>query len=252
MTTAPIVDEPIGSDGLTARERAKVPLGSEALLQQQEDVVLPAELVVPASALKRVLAATAFAAKYHRHQQRKNAERTPYVNHPIRVALNLARAGVTDDDVLVAALLHDTVEDTTATIEDVRAAFGDRVASIVAEVTDDKSLPKDERKRLQIVNAPHKSAEAKLVKLADKLDNLGDLLNEIPQGWGVIRVRGYFAWAHAVIAGLRGTNAWLEDAIDRLFGSLCLFNPTMRAYDPHADNAALLEAYLASMAAAKN
>ncbi|XP_033108566.1 guanosine-3',5'-bis(diphosphate) 3'-pyrophosphohydrolase MESH1-like, partial [Anneissia japonica] len=115
-----------------------------------------------------------------------------------------------------AALLHDTVEDTDTTFEEIEAAFGTEVKSIVAEVTDDKSLPKMERKRLQIENAPKKSMKAKLVKLADKLYNLRDLERSTPKGWTRERVDDYFLWAGRVVDGLRGTNKQLEDELDKL------------------------------------
>ena len=122
-----------------------------------------------------ILHAASFAAQKHRDQRRKDAEASPYINHPLALADILAREGdVTDARVIAAALLHDTVEDTETTIEELEERFGKRVAAVVAEVTDDKSLPKAERKRLQIVKAGSKSTEAKLVKLADKIANLRD------------------------------------------------------------------------------
>src|SRR5207248_6449319 len=118
--------------------------------------------------LALLLKALAFAAHKHRDQRRKDAEASPYINHPIALADVLVNeGGVTDVDVLCAALLHDTVEDTATTQQELTDAFGSRIARIVAEVTDDKDLPKQERKRLQIEHAPHISREAKLVKLAD-------------------------------------------------------------------------------------
>ncbi|XP_074863395.1 guanosine-3',5'-bis(diphosphate) 3'-pyrophosphohydrolase MESH1 isoform X1 [Carettochelys insculpta] len=131
----------------------------------------------------RLLEAAHFAARKHRGQRRKDPERTPYVNHPIGVARILSQeAGVTDIAVLQAALLHDTVEDTDTTFAEIEAHFGEEVRHIVEEVTDDKTLPKVERKRLQIEHAPHSSRGAKLVKLADKLDNLRDLNRCTPEG----------------------------------------------------------------------
>ncbi|XP_061520254.1 guanosine-3',5'-bis(diphosphate) 3'-pyrophosphohydrolase MESH1 isoform X3 [Phycodurus eques] len=117
-----------------------------------------------------------FAAEKHRNQRRKDAEKTPYINHPIGVARILSHeAGITDIVVLQAALLHDTLEDTDTKPEELETKFGQIVAGIVQEVTDVKSLPKAERKRLQVEHAPHCSHQAKLVKLADKLYNLRDL-----------------------------------------------------------------------------
>lgn len=123
-----------------------------------------------------------FAAKKHRDQRRKDPQQTPYINHPIGVANILINEGGVDDPiVLQAALLHDTVEDTETTLDEIEEHFGPKVRGIVAEVSDDKDLPKEERKRLQVVNAPHKSKEAKLVKLADKLYNLRDLHRVVPE-----------------------------------------------------------------------
>ena len=155
--------------------------------------------------LALLLKALAFAAHKHREQRRKDAAASPYINHPIALADALVNeGGITDVEVLCAALLHDTVEDTATTHEELVDAFGSRIARIVAEVTDDKRLPKAERKRLQIEHAPHISREAKLVKLADKLCNLRDVAERPPAGWDLGRRREYFDWAKQVIDGLRG------------------------------------------------
>ncbi|TRZ15296.1 hypothetical protein HGM15179_011816 [Zosterops borbonicus] len=170
------------------------------------------------SEVARLLEAVDFAARKHKDQRRKDPEGTPYINHPIGVARILAHeAGVTDIVVLQAALLHDTVEDTDTTFPELEARFGAAVRRVVQEVTDDKALPKAERKRLQIERAALCSRRAKLVKLADKLYNLRDLNRCTPQGWSEERVQEYFRWAAAVVAGLRGTNAALEGALQRLF-----------------------------------
>ena len=166
--------------------------------------------------------ALAFAAHKHRDQRRKDADASPYINHPIALADVLVNeAGVTDAEVLCAALLHDTVEDTATTHEELVDAFGSRIARIVAEVTDDKRLPKAERKRLQVEHAPHISREAKLVKLADKLVNLRDVADRPPSGWDLARRQEYFDWAKRVIDGLRGTPGpdmrRLEAAFDAAF-----------------------------------
>lgn len=159
-----------------------------------------------------------FAAIKHRDQRRKDKEETPYINHPIGVARILAiEGGISDPIILQAALLHDTVEDTETTFEEIEKEFGKSVRDIVAEVTDDKSLPKMERKRLQIKHAPHKSREAKLVKLADKLYNLRDLEKCTPNGWTETRVQEYFQWASQVVNGLRNTNEKLECELDKIF-----------------------------------
>ena len=137
-----------------------------------------------------VLKAAQFAAEKHRHQRRKDAQASPYINHPIALASLLANEGAIEDpEVLCAALLHDTIEDTETTAEELRAEFGDAIAEIVLEVTDDKTLPAAERKRLQVVHAPSSSHKAQLVKLADKICNVRDLLDSPPPSWSDDRRR---------------------------------------------------------------
>lgn len=162
-----------------------------------------------------LLHALSFAAARHRDQRRKDAAASPYINHPIGVATVLWHEGAVRDPVaLVAAILHDTVEDTGTTRAELEAAFGPAVAATVLEVTDDKSLPKDRRKQLQIEHAPHLSSAAKLVKLADKLCNLRDIIDHPPAAWPAERCAAYVVWTAAVVAGLRGINAPLEAAFD--------------------------------------
>src|SRR5688500_4024447 len=140
--------------------------------------------------LETLLSAASFAAVRHTDQKRKGSRGEPYINHPLEVANLLANVGGVDDyDVLIAAILHDTVEDTETTPEELAERFGKRVASIVAEVTDDKSLPKKRRKELQIEHAPHLSAEAKLVKLCDKISNIRDVVQNPPKDWDLKRRR---------------------------------------------------------------
>jgi len=158
-----------------------------------------------------------FAARKHRQQIRKDPERTPYIVHPIGVARLLAEAGVTDLATLQAAILHDTVEDTDTTFNELEQNFGAEVKTIVAECTDDKTLLKEERKRLQIETAPHKSFKAKQVKLADKLHNLRDMQRAIPVGWTKERVQEYYVWAKKVVNGCRGVNSSLEQQLDAIF-----------------------------------
>ncbi|WP_341313478.1 HD domain-containing protein [Paraburkholderia sp. IMGN_8] len=166
--------------------------------------------------MNNLIKAIAFAADKHRNQRRKDGEASPYINHPIAVANVLANEGNVDDEsVLVAAVLHDTIEDTETSLRELAELFGEDVADIVAEVTDDKSLPKEERKRLQVEHAPHVSARAKLVKLADKICNLRDIAANPPADWAVERKREYFEWASAVVEGLRGVHPVLEDIFDR-------------------------------------
>lgn len=160
----------------------------------------------------KLLNAAAFAAKKHRDQRRKGNDSAPYINHPLEVAKMLASVGGVDDaDVLIAAILHDTIEDTETSEDEIRELFGDRVASIVVEVTDDKSLPKQARKEKQVEHAPHLSSEAKQLKICDKISNITDVLNNAPDGWSVERRIEYVKWGERVFAGLRGENQKLDD-----------------------------------------
>jgi GTP diphosphokinase / guanosine-3',5'-bis(diphosphate) 3'-diphosphatase len=168
-----------------------------------------------ADSIAMILAASAFAAEKHRGQLRKGAEASPYINHPIAVANVLAsEAGIADPITLAAALLHDTIEDTNTTAVELIEAFGPDVAGVVTEVTDGKSLAKAERKRLQIVHAATISNRAKLVKLADKICNLRDILQSPPVGWSLERRQEYFDWAAQVVNQLRGMSPVLERIID--------------------------------------
>ena len=165
--------------------------------------------------IQTIIAAAAFAAERHRGQRRKDAEASPYINHPLALAQILAgEGGVTDAAVIAAALLHDTVEDTETTPAELEARFGPRIAGLVAEVTDDKALPKQVRKDLQVAKAHAKSPGAKLVKLADKIANVRDLAASPPADWSAERRAEYVRWAGAVVEGLRGTSPALEDAFD--------------------------------------
>jgi GTP diphosphokinase / guanosine-3',5'-bis(diphosphate) 3'-diphosphatase len=164
-----------------------------------------------------VLKAAEFAADKHRDQRRKDARATPYINHPLRGARILAETGrVTDPETLAAALLHDVIEDTKTDPEELSGLFGDRVASIVVEVSDNKLLLKETRKQLQIEHAPVLSLEAKLVKLGDKICNLEDVADNPPKGWDLNRRLDYFDWAGKVVAGLRGANGALEQLFDEV------------------------------------
>ena len=159
--------------------------------------------------------ALAFAADKHRTQRRKDPEASPYINHPIALARVLSVEGrVRDVKVLAAAVLHDTLEDTKTTYEELHERFGPAIAGIVREVTDDKTLLPAERKRLQIEHAGELSHRARLVKLADKISNLRDLTLNAPSEWSLQRRRDYFDWAKKVIDKVRGTNKKLEGAFD--------------------------------------
>uniref|UniRef100_A0A182QXF8 Guanosine-3',5'-bis(diphosphate) 3'-pyrophosphohydrolase MESH1 n=1 Tax=Anopheles farauti TaxID=69004 RepID=A0A182QXF8_9DIPT len=171
----------------------------------------------PEEILKIYTKCVNFAAIKHRNQRRLDKDETPYINHPIGVAYILTEAGVTDLEVLQAAILHDTVEDTETSFEEIESEFGPTVRSIVQEVTDDKSLPKQERKRLQIEHAATVSPKAKLVKLADKIYNLRDLQRCKPKNWTDERCREYFIWAKKVCDNLKGTNVPLESILEDIF-----------------------------------
>ncbi|KAI9343644.1 HD domain-containing 3 [Obelidium mucronatum] len=166
----------------------------------------------------QLLEAIHFAAIKHTNQRRKDPAQTPYINHPIGVARILTHeGGVTDLDTLIAAILHDTVEDTDTSFQEIEALFGASVAALVAEVTDDKNLLKADRKRLQIEKAPTASAKAKLVKLADKIHNLRSIGIAPPVGWSEQRVQEYFEWAEKVTNGCRGVNPQLDSILDAMY-----------------------------------
>ena len=165
---------------------------------------------------KNFIKAIAFAAHKHRGQRRKDRQQTPYINHPIALTSVLAlEAKITDETVLVAALLHDTVEDTSASFEELEGVFGSSITGIVRELSDDKSLPKSERKRLQIEHARHASTEAKCVKLADKICNVRDITHDPPADWPDERRQEYLDWAESVVAECRGVSSALEEIFDK-------------------------------------
>jgi GTP diphosphokinase / guanosine-3',5'-bis(diphosphate) 3'-diphosphatase len=173
------------------------------------------DMISPDTSL--ILKAVKFSADKHRSQRRKDRDASPYINHPIEVAEMLLRVGqVADPAIIVAALLHDTIEDTKTTPEEIEKEFGSNVLSLVMEVTDDKSLPKQERKELQVKTAPHKSFGAKQIKIADKISNLRDITHFPPADWSVQRRSEYIDWSERVVAGLRGVNAPLEKLYDQV------------------------------------
>jgi GTP diphosphokinase / guanosine-3',5'-bis(diphosphate) 3'-diphosphatase len=170
--------------------------------------------------IHRLIRAVDFAAAKHSTQRRKDEEASPYINHPIALTQVLkVEAGVADITVLCAALLHDTIEDTETTPEELEREFGPAIARTVAEVTDDKRLPKAERKRAQVDHAAHISREAKLVKLADKICNLRDMIDAPPAGWSLERRREYFDWAKEVVDRLRGVHPGLEALFDQAYAA---------------------------------
>ena len=176
----------------------------------------------PTSPLSLILRALAFAAHKHRDQRRKDPQASPYINHPIALA-NVLRneGGIEDPTVICAALLHDTIEDTETTPEELEQAFGLAIRDIVLEVTDDKLLPKMQRKRLQVLHASGLSDAAKLVKLADKICNLRDIASDPPVNWDLARRQQYFDWAKQVMAGVRGVHSQLE----QIFDAACVARP---------------------------
>jgi (p)ppGpp synthase/HD superfamily hydrolase len=162
-----------------------------------------------------VLRAADAAARWHVHQRRKGAAQEPYINHLLEVASLVADATQgRDPELVVAALLHDAVEDQEVPCDLITSEFGARVAAIVTEVTDDKSLDKAERKRLQVEHASKKSMEAKIIKLADKTSNVRAIAFAPSPDWSVKRRLEYIDWAKRVVQGLRGASPWLEEQFD--------------------------------------
>jgi guanosine-3',5'-bis(diphosphate) 3'-pyrophosphohydrolase len=169
--------------------------------------------------MKLLIKALYFAANKHRNQRRKNADAFPYINHPISLVNILCNeVHITDINVICSALLHDTVEDTETTAEELAIEFGKDISDIVMEVTDDQSIEaRHKRKQLQVEHASQISEQAKLLKLADKISNLRDLANDPPATWNLERQREYFDWAKQVIDQLRGTHAELERLFDQAY-----------------------------------
>ena len=165
----------------------------------------------PNEPIQAILSAARFAAEKHADQRRKGDAAEPYVNHLIEVADLVASAlDEPDTGLVIAALLHDSIEDAGVTSEDLALRFGADVADLVGEVTDDKSLPQQERKRLQVENAPKKSVRAQTIKLADKISNLRSILTSPPADWDFERKREYFGWAKRVVDGLTAPNPTLK------------------------------------------
>lgn len=162
-----------------------------------------------------------FSADRHATQKRKGEAQEPYVNHLAEVAELVATATEGQDANLVAAaVLHDTVEDTATLPSELASTFNADIAGLVAEVTDDKKLAKEERKKRQVELATTKTDRAKILKLADKTSNLRSLVKSPPTDWSTQRKREYLEWAVAVSQGLRGANAWLEARFDEAAANL--------------------------------
>jgi guanosine-3',5'-bis(diphosphate) 3'-pyrophosphohydrolase len=157
----------------------------------------------------RMIKAVVYAAEKHKYQRRKGFNQVPYINHPLKVSKLLNDCGEIDDDLLIAALLHDIIEDTDATVDDICNEFGKPVCDLVIEVTDDKDLPYAIRKELQVKNAPHHSESAKKLKIADKICNIRDII-AYPLDWSTERKLTYLEWSQQVVKGCVGVNAELE------------------------------------------
>jgi (p)ppGpp synthase/HD superfamily hydrolase len=185
---------------------------------QKSSLTLDAPAIRGAENMKEwvsVLRAADAAARWHAHQRRKGIAQEPYINHLLEVASLVTEAtGASDPNLVIAALLHDAVEDQEVPVQMIAREFGKQVADIVMEVTDDKTLPKEERKRRQVETARKKSREAKLIKLADKTSNLRTIAASPASDWSVKRRLEYVEWARNVVSGLRGTSTWLENQFD--------------------------------------
>ena len=167
------------------------------------------------SPIRLVSEAAELAAHRHNGMARKGRGNEPYINHLAEVANLLATAteGV-DAEIVAAGWLHDSIEDTDTTRAELAQTFSERVASLVVECTDDMSLPKAERRRKQIEDAPHKSSGAKLIKIADKISNIGSRIRSDPSADERDDLADYTGWAEQVVAGCRGGNAWLDTKFD--------------------------------------
>ncbi len=188
--------------------------------------------------MQLLVRAIEFAARKHRMQRRKDVDASPYINHPIALMSVLCvEAGIDDVNVLVAAALHDTVEDTETTFAELRQEFGEKISGYVAELTDDKTLPTAERKRLQIEHACTMSAEAGQVKLADKICNIRDVGSSPPVDWNESRCRDYFEWAKAVVVGLPNPNPKLRKRFDEAYEQGGAATSKKKVIEKSADNA---------------
>ncbi len=168
-----------------------------------------------------ILKALNFSAYKHRYQRRKGDEHLPYINHPIRVAYLVSEIGKVEDPVIIAsAILHDVVEDTETSFDELKEEFGEKVASIVMEDTDDKRLEKKERKRLQIENAKDLSYGATIVRIADKIANIMDIVNSPPDDWSYERKKDYLQWAKSVVSKCKDYDGSVKDLKDYFFETL--------------------------------
>ena len=182
----------------------------------------------------RLARAYHFAAGRHVGQRRKGVAGEPYVNHLTEVAELVAKASDgADIDLIIAAVLHDSVEDTITTPEELAALFGPEVAALVAEVTDDKKLPKHARKALQIAHAANATPRAQIIKMADKVSNLRSLAESPPADWALKRIQEYGEWASKVVAGCQSANAWLAQQFDLALADLKIVHAIPQAPHPN-------------------
>ena len=171
--------------------------------------------------VRRIMAAARFAAEKHAQQRRKGENGEPYFNHLLEVAGLIADSSRDlDVELMMAAFLHDTVEDTGVTLQELEHRFGKDVATLVAEVTDDKSLPKETRKQLQVQHTPGKSSRAQTLKLADKISNLRAIISSPPVGWSLERKQQYFEWARQMVSGIASPNEFLKSEFDKTYQSI--------------------------------
>jgi (p)ppGpp synthase/HD superfamily hydrolase len=176
---------------------------------------------LPVGDAQKILAAARFAAERHATQKRKGQAAEPYINHLIEVAeLVAASSPALDTNLVVAAFLHDTIEDTGVTAQELEQRFGSDVATLVLEATDDKSLPQETRKALQVESAPYKSERAQTLKLADKISNLRSLLSSPPANWNPDRKRQYCEWARQVVSGFTSPNRLLLAEFEKVYEQL--------------------------------
>jgi hypothetical protein len=209
-------------------------------------------VIAPTNSIQPVLSAVHFAARKHANQRRKGVAAEPYINHLIEVAeLVCGALEEPDTNLVIAALLHDTIEDAGVTKEELAERFGQEVANLVAEVTDNKLLPKHERKRLQIENAPTKSIGAQAIQLADKVSNLRGILTSAPVGWDLERKKEYFAWAALVVAGFTKANPVLKAEFDLIIQRSSWNLPSQSSMDgePEPLNSRIIDAIEQSLRA---
>lgn len=222
--TEVVTESPVQQTLLKTRKKLSELAHSDAVVMKNFDRLAEVlhnafqkEKSMTAQEIEVICSGIDFAAEKHRFQTRKNKEKTPYISHPIGVAYHLMDVGeIRETSVIIGALLHDTVEDTQTTFEEIENQFGKQVASLVREVTDDKSLAKEARKRFQVINASHKSKGAAQIKLADKLFNLNDLYNNPPPDWTQARIDRYYEWAQSVIDRLPEANDKLHCAVEEI------------------------------------